>query len=102
MNISGISLPKIDEDCVIDSKMARQKLTEVLDLIESRVEKLRKEASILEEEKDSLLASLDTVRHADTMTDLSECNTIDQFNREKCLFSDVSFMLQLNEKKRCV
>lgn len=57
----------------MDSKTAKQKLTEIIDMIESRVEKLRKEAAKLEEERDSLLASLDTVRNADTMSDLTEC-----------------------------
>lgn len=69
----GFSLPKIDEDCVMDSKTAKQKLTEILDILEGHVEKLRREASKLEEERDSLLASLDTVRNTDNMTDLSEC-----------------------------
>lgn len=66
-------MPKIDEDSAMDSKTAKQKLTEILDLLEGHVEKLRKEASRLEEDRDSVLASLDSVRNADAMVELSEC-----------------------------
>lgn len=69
----ALVLPKIDEDCVMDSRGSKQRLTEIIDLIEGHVEKLRREASKLEEERDSLLASLDTVRNSDIMGDLSEC-----------------------------
>lgn len=46
---------------------------ELLDILEGHVEKLRKDAVRLEEDKDSLLASLDSIRNADIVSDLIEC-----------------------------
>lgn len=54
----------------MDNKPAKQKITEILDMLEGHVEKLRKEASKLEEERDTLLATLDSVRNADLMQEL--------------------------------
>ena len=67
------SLPRIEEDVAVNQKSAKQKVTEVLDLFESKVEKLRKEAVRLEEEKDTLLASLDSVRTTEWMNELGNC-----------------------------
>lgn len=78
MNSSGLILPsacllpKIDEDNAMESKTPKQRITEILDLLEGHVEKLRKEASKLEEERDSLLATLDSVRNADLMNELND------------------------------
>lgn len=49
------------------------RLLTVLDQVESRVEKLRKDAARIEEEKDNLLATLDAIRDSDWMLELDEC-----------------------------
>lgn len=66
-------LPKIDEDNVMDSVNTKQRITEILDLLEGKVEKLRKEASKLEEDRDNILASLDSLRTADWTTNINKC-----------------------------
>lgn len=42
-------------------------------MLEGHVEKLRRDAVRLEEDKDALLASLDSIRNADLIGDLIEC-----------------------------
>ncbi|XP_018333337.1 BAG family molecular chaperone regulator 2 isoform X2 [Agrilus planipennis] len=66
------SLPQIDEYSPLENKSPKQRLLELLDVLESHVEKLRKEASRLEEERDKLLASLDSIKGTDLMLDLNE------------------------------
>lgn len=70
---NAVALPRIEENLTMDSKSAKQRVTEILDMLEGHVEKLRKEACKLEEEKDTLLATLDSVRNADLMVDLVDC-----------------------------
>lgn len=65
-------MPKIDEDTAMDPRSPKERITEILDLLEGHVEKLRKEASKLEEEKDTLLATLDSVRNADLINELHD------------------------------
>ncbi|XP_030744968.1 BAG family molecular chaperone regulator 2 [Sitophilus oryzae] len=77
---TALVLPKIDESNTMDNKPPKERLVEVLDILESKVEKLRKEASLLEEERDKLLATLDSVRHADLMNQLDE-NDADDITR---------------------
>lgn len=67
------SLPQIDENNALSEKGPKERMVEMLDMLETHVEHLRKEASRLEEEKDGLLASLDTIRHTETLKDLDEC-----------------------------
>jgi len=69
---SGTSLPKIDENFAMESKTAKQRLIEVLDVLEGHVEKLRKDAIKLEEDRDSLLSSLDSVKNAELLNELAE------------------------------
>lgn len=66
-------LPKIDEVHVMENKTPKQRALELLDILEGHVEKLRREAVKLEEDRDALLASLDSVRNADIVSDLIEC-----------------------------
>lgn len=66
------TLPKIDENNTMDNKPPKERILSLLDLLESHVEKLRKEAAQLEEDKDQLLATLDSVRHTDLMNQLDE------------------------------
>ncbi|KAK9719325.1 hypothetical protein QE152_g22752 [Popillia japonica] len=64
-------LPKIDEDNIMDAQTAKQKMTEILDMLEGKVEKLRREAASLEEDKDHILASLDSIRTADWILEMA-------------------------------
>lgn len=50
----------------------KDRLVGLLDQIEVHVEQLRKDASRLEEEKDSLLTTLDTLRNNDILCTLEE------------------------------
>lgn len=47
-------------------------MLEMLDKIEAHVERFRKEATQLEEEKDKILASLDSIYHTDSVKTLEE------------------------------
>lgn len=62
------SLPKIDEDSPLDNKTPKQRIEELLDSVEGHVERIRREAIKLEEERDALLASLDSIRNADVFS----------------------------------
>lgn len=66
------TLPKIDENDVMSTKSPKERFLELLDLLENHVEKLRKGASQLEEDRDALLSTLDSVRNADLMYELEE------------------------------
>jgi len=96
------SLPKIDENNVVESKKPKERVIELLDLLESHVEKLRKEAAQLEEDKDQLLSSLDSVRNADLMTELSDCDR-DDITRyadriiSRCLTVEVKVLTQRDQ-----
>ncbi|KAJ8934144.1 hypothetical protein NQ314_013554 [Rhamnusium bicolor] len=74
------TLPKIDENDMMSTKTPKERILELLDLLESHVEKLRKGASQLEEDRDALLSTLDSVRNADLMYDLED-NDRDDVNR---------------------
>lgn len=56
----------------MSSKPPKERFLELLDLLENHVEKLRKGASQLEEDRDALLSTLDSVRNADLMYELQE------------------------------
>lgn len=57
----------------MDAQTAKQKMTEILDMLEGKVEKLRREAASLEEDKDHILASLDSIRTADWILEMAHC-----------------------------
>lgn len=73
---SSSLLPKIDEDNILDAQGAKLRVTEILDILEGKVEKLRKEAASLEEDKDNILARLDSIRTAHWIQDLAHCTLI--------------------------
>lgn len=50
------------------------RLIAVLDQVEMRVERLRRDTVRIEEEKDSLLSTLDSVKHSELLGDISDCN----------------------------
>ncbi|KAB0803408.1 hypothetical protein PPYR_00378 [Photinus pyralis] len=68
----AINLPTIDENLASESKTPKQRLIELLDILEGHVEKLRKDAIKLEDDRDALLASLDSVKNANLLAELSE------------------------------
>lgn len=92
-------LPKIDENNALETKTPKERVIELLDILEGHVEKLRKDACTLEEDKDQLLSSLDSVRNADIMTDLDE-NDRDDVVRyadritNRCLTVEVKVLTQ--------
>ncbi|XP_018575337.1 BAG family molecular chaperone regulator 2 isoform X1 [Anoplophora glabripennis] len=71
------TLPKIDENDIMSTKSPKERFLELLDLLENHVEKLRKGASQLEEDRDALLSTLDSVRNADLMYELEENTFLD-------------------------
>lgn len=73
---TSVPLPKIDETQTYENKSPKQRALELLDLLEGHVEKLRRDAARLEEDRDSLLASLDSIRNADIVSDLVECKSL--------------------------
>ncbi|KAG5896413.1 hypothetical protein JTB14_022496 [Gonioctena quinquepunctata] len=93
------TLPKIDENDVLNSKPPKERILEMLDLLEVHVEKLRKGATQLEEDRDALLSSLDSVMNADTMYNLEE-NDREDVNRyadrvmSRCLTVEVKVLTQ--------
>lgn len=67
------SLPHIMESADDFGGKPKDRLVSILDQIEMHVEKLRKDASRLEEEKDSLLTTLDTLRNNEELISLDDC-----------------------------
>jgi len=53
-------------------KSPKDSLVKLLDQVEMHVERLRKDALKLEEERDTLLTTLDTIRNSEMMIDLSD------------------------------
>lgn len=77
IDTTSAPLPKIDEAETYENKTPKQRALELLDLLEGHVEKLRRDAVRLEEDRDSLLASLDSIRNADIVSELLECKFIE-------------------------
>ncbi|XP_045481123.1 BAG family molecular chaperone regulator 2 [Harmonia axyridis] len=92
-------LPRIDENNTFDSKTPKERVIEMLDVLESHVEKLRKGASQLEEDRDQLLSSIDSVRNTDIISELAESDR-DDINRyadrilSRCLTVEVKILTQ--------
>jgi BCL2-associated athanogene 2 len=53
-------------------KSLKDRIVKLLDQVEMHVERLRKDALRLEEERDTLLTTLDTIRNSEMMIDLSD------------------------------
>lgn len=64
-------VPQIDESNE-DGEAPKSKLITILDDIESRVERFRRGALLMEEEKDLLFSSIDAVRNSELLNDLVE------------------------------
>lgn len=68
---SKSSSPQIDDSATGEmDKTPKDRLLELLDQVEVHVERLRKEASNLEEERDTLFNTLDTIRNSDLLATL--------------------------------
>ncbi|KAJ3649190.1 hypothetical protein Zmor_020945 [Zophobas morio] len=99
MALTQSSLPKIDENNAIESKTPKERILELLDVLESHVEKLRREAAQLEEDRDHLLSSLDSVRNTDLIIELAD-NDRDDVCRyaerimNRCLTVEVKILTQ--------
>lgn len=65
-------LPQVMETSESDfsQKQPKDRLVDLLDQIEAHVEQLRKDASKLEEERDTLLTTLDTLRNNEVLCEL--------------------------------
>lgn len=71
------ALPHILESSDSAYAKPKDKFVSLLDQIELRVEQLRKDASRLEEEKDTMLTTLDTLRNNEDMLEsLDDCKFI--------------------------
>ncbi|XP_041984332.1 BAG family molecular chaperone regulator 2 [Aricia agestis] len=70
-------LPLIDETSALGNQPPKDRLVAVLDQVEMRVERLRRDTVRIEEEKDSLLSTLDSIKHSDLLADISECDRDD-------------------------
>ncbi|XP_026320628.1 BAG family molecular chaperone regulator 2 [Hyposmocoma kahamanoa] len=70
-------LPLIDETSATGSQPPKDRLIAVLDQVELRVERLRRDTARIEEEKDSLLSTLDSIKHSDLLNDITECDKDD-------------------------
>ncbi|KAJ0174256.1 hypothetical protein K1T71_010402 [Dendrolimus kikuchii] len=73
----GSRLPLIDESSALGTQAPKDRLISVLDQVEMRVERLRRDTVRIEEEKDSLLSTLDSVKHSELLADITECDKDD-------------------------
>ncbi|XP_063366747.1 BAG family molecular chaperone regulator 2 isoform X1 [Cydia amplana] len=73
----GSRLPLIDESTALGTQAPKDRLIAVLDQVEMRVERLRRDTVRIEEERDSLLSTLDSVKHSELLADVSECDKDD-------------------------
>ncbi|KAL1488032.1 hypothetical protein ABEB36_015405 [Hypothenemus hampei] len=101
---TAVLLPKVEDNILMDNKRPKEKLIELLDLIESQVEKLRRDAVQLEESRDHLLTALDSIKHTDLMADL-EGNDADDVVRyvdrivNRCHTVDVRVLTQRDQEQ---
>ncbi|XP_039759276.1 BAG family molecular chaperone regulator 2-like [Pararge aegeria] len=70
-------LPLIDETSALGTTAPKDRLISVLDQVEMRVERLRRDTVRIEEERDSLLSTLDSVKHSELLAEISECDKDD-------------------------
>lgn len=69
-------MPHIMESSDSEYKQPKDRMITLLDQIELRVEQLRRDALRLEEEKDTMLTTLDTLRTNETLAFLEEGKSI--------------------------
>ncbi|PSN34410.1 hypothetical protein C0J52_20638 [Blattella germanica] len=68
----GHSSQIVESNPASPQKSPKDRLVDLLDQVEMHVERLRRDALKLEEEKDTLLTTLDTLRNSEMMIELSE------------------------------
>ncbi|KAK9296141.1 hypothetical protein QLX08_009770 [Tetragonisca angustula] len=96
-------LPHIMESADCDgSTKPKDRLVRLLDQIEVHVEQLRKDAWRLEEEKDTLLTTLDTLRNDEVLSGLGETDKDDVLRYAerlsmRCLTVDVLVKIQRDQ-----
>ncbi|XP_053614713.1 BAG family molecular chaperone regulator 2 [Plodia interpunctella] len=73
----GSRLPLIDESSALGTQPPKDRLIAVLDQVEMRVERLRRDTVRIEEERDSLLSTLDSIKQSELLGDVSECDKDD-------------------------
>lgn len=56
------------------------RLIAILDQVEMRVERLRRDTVRIEEERDSLLSTLDSIKHSELLGDVTECKYLWRLN----------------------
>lgn len=66
-------IPHIDDSNTNLDKPTMERVITYLDSLDSKVEKLRKEALELQEKKDTLLVSIDLIKNHDAIGKLNEC-----------------------------
>lgn len=64
-------IPLIYES-ITPSRSPKDSIIDYLDTVEKHVERLRREAAQLEEDRDTIFITLDTLRHSQALEDLSE------------------------------
>jgi BCL2-associated athanogene 2 len=70
---SGSLLPQVVEpNPNSPQKSPKDRLVKLLDQVEMHVERLRKDAFKLEEQRDTLLTTMDTIRNSEMMLELSD------------------------------
>ncbi|KAJ9577311.1 hypothetical protein L9F63_006150 [Diploptera punctata] len=91
---TSVQPPQIESNPGSPQKSPRDRLIDLLDQVEMHVERLRREALKLEEEKDTLLTTLDTLRNSEMMIELSESEREDVLHyaehvANRCLTVDI-------------
>ncbi|XP_067003172.2 BAG family molecular chaperone regulator 2 [Anabrus simplex] len=69
---SGMQPHIVESNPGSPQKSPKDRLIDILDQVEMHVERLRRDALKLEEERDTLLTTLDTLRNSDMMVELNE------------------------------
>ncbi|KAK6624838.1 hypothetical protein RUM44_011702 [Polyplax serrata] len=72
----NMALPQIC-DRLVEDKLMKENVIDILDEVERHVERIRKEAVQLEEEKETIFTTLDTLKHSHVMEDLNEAEKED-------------------------
>ncbi|KAJ6647015.1 hypothetical protein Bhyg_02233 [Pseudolycoriella hygida] len=74
-NPIGWNLPKIEESNISAETSASpmKRFINILDQLDTNVERLRREARELQDKRDSLLMSMDLIRNNENFFDLNEC-----------------------------
>lgn len=67
----------VDSNPGSPQKSPKDRLVELLDQVETHVDRLRRDALKLEEDRDTLLTTIDTLRNSEMIVDLTESKSCD-------------------------